>query len=410
MLIVHTGFVGIVTEGLQAGKLANMKLSRKISILGSTGSVGRSALKVLESFDQFELYAITGNRNLELLIEQANRFQPKFVVVADPSVASAATGLSAQLPTSTRLLTGSEALEQVVTDEEVDIVLASIVGIAGLPSTFAAAQAGKRIALANKESLVVAGHLFQSTLKESGATLLPVDSEHSAIFQAIQSGNPQEVAKVTLTASGGPFRDWSIEAMSKVTVEQALAHPTWQMGKKISIDSATMMNKSLELIEAKWLFDLTEEQLGVVIHPQSIVHSMVEYVDGSSIAQLSPPDMMLPIQYALTYPERFDGPCPKLDLSRSMRLDFEPPDFEKFPALNLGIEVIRRGGSCGAVLNAANEAAVEAFLNRKIEFQEIAKACDEILKNHQFVPCPTMAELFAADKWARQEISKWIAA
>lgn len=388
-----------------------MNPPRTISILGSTGSVGQSALRVVDSLDQFRIFALTGNRNLALLMEQANRYRPHYVVVAQADQPSdEIEAWSKALPEGTQLLLGPDGLEQVATAPEVDIVLGSIVGIAGLASTYAAARIGKRIALANKESLVVAGHLFRPLMDQAVTQLLPVDSEHSAIFQALQAGRIDQVAKVTLTASGGPFRDWPMEKLENVTVQQALAHPTWDMGKKISIDSATMMNKALELIEAKWLFGLTAEQLNVVVHPQSIVHSLVEFVDGSAIAQLSPPDMMLPIQYALTYPERFHGPSPTLDWSQAMDLSFLPPDFEKFPALALGFEVIRMGGSCGAVLNAANEAAVDAFLNQQIGFQDIVAACREVLDHHHFVPCPTMAELFEADQWARQEITKWIAA
>ncbi|MEL7496215.1 MAG: 1-deoxy-D-xylulose-5-phosphate reductoisomerase [Planctomycetota bacterium] len=388
-----------------------MKLNKKISILGSTGSVGRSALRVIESIDGFEVVALSGHRNLTLLAAQARQFTPRFVVVSSSEDAeSFGKSELLELPKGTEVLVGPESLDRIATLDEVDIVLAAIVGIAGLQSTYAAVQAGKRVALANKESLVVAGHLIEPMMASGSATLLPVDSEHSAVLQALTSGKKQEVARVTLTASGGPFRDWPADSLSTVTVEQALTHPTWNMGKKISIDSATMMNKSLELIEAKWLFDLKEDQLGVVIHPQSIVHSLVEYVDGSSIAQLSPPDMMLPIQYALTYPDRIKGPSPRLNLEESLSLEFLPPDYEKFPALKIGFEVVRMGGSCGAILNAANEAAVEAFIEQKIGFTDIAVACREVLDHHHFIPCPDMAEIIEADRWARQEISKWIAA
>ncbi|MCL4123544.1 UNVERIFIED_CONTAM: hypothetical protein GTU68_053440 [Idotea baltica] len=363
-----------------------MNSSKQIAVLGSTGSVGQSALKVIEAIDDFQLVAISGHRNLDLLAEQATKYRPAYVVV------------------------GEEALEHIATLPQVDTVLAAIVGIAGLASTFAAIRAGKRVALANKESLVVAGHLLTDAAKRSGATLLPVDSEHSAVFQAMHCGTASEVSRVVLTASGGPFREFSAAEMAEVTVEQALAHPTWDMGAKISIDSATMMNKALELIEARWLFDLTANRLDVVIHPQSIVHSLVEYADGSSIAQMSPPDMMLPIQYAFSYPSRLVGPCPKLDLTKAMELSFFPPDRNRFPAIELGFEVVKMGGTSGAVLNAANEAAVEAFLNQKLGFADIAKVCREILEQHYFDPFPDMDGIFEADRWARQEISKWITA
>ncbi len=310
----------------------------------------------------------------------------------------------------TEVLIGPDQLERIASLPEVDIVLAAIVGVAGLPSAWAAIEEGKTVALANKETLVVAGHLMTQMAERSGATILPVDSEHSAVFQALKSGQPHEVNRIVLTASGGPFRDFDAEQMKCVTVEQALDHPTWEMGQKITIDSATMMNKTLEVIEAKWLFGVRPNQIEVVIHPQSIVHSLVEFVDGSTLAQLSPPDMMLPIQYALTYPERLPGPSPKLDLTRAMSLDFFPPDVERFPALELGFEVARFGGSTGAVLNAANEAAVAAFLKREISFTDIVTACREILDQHNFEPHPNLAQLIAADQWARQEMSKWMIA
>lgn len=388
-----------------------MNLSNKIAIFGSTGSIGQSALKVIEAIDGLEVFALSGHKNVGLLLQQVKRFTPRYVVITDEQQAEIhRQAITDALPSDTELLIGSQSLERLATLPDVDVVLAAIVGIAGLPSTYAAVRAGKKVALANKESLVVAGHLFRDASEDTGSVLLPVDSEHSAVFQALKAGKPNEVSRVILTASGGPFREMPAESMPSVTIEQALSHPTWQMGRKISIDSATMMNKTLEIIEAKWLFDLDANQLEVVIHPQSIVHSLVEYVDGSTIAQLSPPDMMLPIQYAFTYPERSLGPCPKLDLTQSMELTFLPPDFDRFPALKLGFEVVKMGGSCGAVLNAANEAAVEAFLNQQIKFTDIAIACREILENHHFNPRPNLAEVLTADAWARLEISKWIAA
>ena len=264
------------------------------------------------------------------------------------------------------------------------------------------------MALANKESLVVAGPLVTCLARQHGAKILPVDSEHSAVFQALQAGRREEVKRVVLTASGGPFRTWSVERLSQVTVAEALSHPTWDMGPKVTIDSATLMNKALEIIEARWLFDLAPDQIGVVIHPQSVVHSLVEYIDGSVVAQLSPPDMKLPIQYALSWPQRWPGIARKLDWTRAMRLDFEPPDFTRFRALELGLEVARCGGTAGAVLNAANETAVAAFLGGKLSFCHIVPVCRSVLEHHDFDPNPTLERLLVLDGWARQEASRWV--
>jgi 1-deoxy-D-xylulose-5-phosphate reductoisomerase len=300
-------------------------------------------------------------------------------------------------------------LVELAADPEIDVVVAAIVGAAGMLSTLAAARTGKRIALANKESLVVAGALVTAAAQQSGASLVPVDSEHSAVFQALQAGRPAEVSKIILTASGGPFRTWSQQRLENATVEDALAHPTWQMGRKISVDSATMMNKALEIIEARWLFNLSPDQIDVVVHPQSIVHSMVEFADGSVVAQLSPPDMRLPIQYALTYPQRLSCPCPKMDWKVNSELSFQPVDLDRFPAVALGWEVARRGGSTGAVLNAANEAAVDLFLQGKLRFLDIVPACRRVLEEHHFSPSPTLDELLALDHWSRQEVERWAA-
>ncbi len=277
----------------------------------------------------------------------------------------------------------------------------------GFARTWAALEAGKTIALANKESLVVGGPLVTELAREKNAKILPVDSEHSAVFQALAAGRRDEVQRVILTASGGPFRTLSLEQLSHVTVADALAHPTWAMGPKITVDSATLMNKALEIIEARWLFDLRADQIAVVIHPQSIVHSMVEYRDGSVIAQLSPPDMKLPIQYALTWPRRCESVAAKLDWSRAMELQFEPPDFERFGALRLGLDAAAVGGTAGAVLNGANEAAVAAFLDGRLAFHEIVPTCQTILKNHSFNPQPNLEQVMEADRWARQEVLHW---
>jgi 1-deoxy-D-xylulose-5-phosphate reductoisomerase len=334
-----------------------------VVILGSTGSVGRSAVAVLEHDGGARLraFGLAARADSDRMGDQARRLRPRFVVLDDPD---AANGLRASLNgEGIEVLSGPEGVDSLVRRPEVDRVLTAVVGAAGLRGTWAAIEAGKIIALANKETLVVAGPLVTELAAKTGSTLLPVDSEHSAIFQAMKGGAAKEVRRVILTSSGGPFRGKSARDLDSVTREQALDHPTWKMGPKISVDSATLMNKALEVIEARWLFGLQPEQIEVVVHPESVVHSMVEFVDGSILAQLSPPDMRLPIQYALTYPDRVAGACPLLDLTRAMKLTFEPPDRETFPCLDLGFEVMRRGGTAGAALNAANEAAVALFLN-----------------------------------------------
>lgn len=379
---------------------------KQISILGATGSIGQSTLDVVRQMDGLSVYAMSGHACLDRLVEAAKEFHPKYVVATNES--AAADFDFGELPAGTELLIGEQHIEDVASAPEVDVVVAAIVGIAGLPGTMAAVKAGKTVALANKESLVVAGSLITAMAAESGSTILPVDSEHSAVFQAMQAGKSSEVARVVLTASGGPFRNFSASELKTVTVEQALAHPTWQMGDKISVDSATMMNKALEVIEARWLFDLPSDKIEVVVHPQSIVHSMVEFVDHSTVAQLSPPDMRLPIQYALTWPDRMAGVSPKLDLSRAQTLEFLPPDVERFPALALGFEVAAKGGTSGAVLNAANESAVAAFLKRELSFTDIASACRQILEQHDFIADPSLEQLMACDQWARQELNRWI--
>ena len=349
--------------------------------------------------------ALSAHTGTKLLLQQAAAVRPRRIVVTGP-VAAGGEDFSA-LPEGVELLTGSESLARVVADEEVDIVVSAIVGSAGLKGTWAALEAGKTVALANKESLVVGGPLVTRLAREKNARILPVDSEHSAVFQALQAGRREEVSRVVLTASGGPFRTYTTGQLARVTPADALAHPTWDMGPKITVDSATMMNKALEIIEARWLFDLAPEQIGVVIHPQSIVHSMVEYRDGSVIAQLSPPDMKLPIQYALTWPQRRPSVAAKLDWDRAFELQFEPPDFERFGALSLGLEVARAGGTAGAVLNGANEAAVAAFLQRKLAFHQIVPACKTVLEQHNFDPNPTLEQVLELDSWARQEVLRW---
>jgi 1-deoxy-D-xylulose-5-phosphate reductoisomerase len=383
------------------------KPQTNVAVLGSTGSIGRSTLEVVEaSGGRLAVIALSAFANVDLLLEQARRLRPRWVVAADPATARSLD--RSALPPECELLAGPEALAFVAAQPEVDVVLTAIVGSAGLPATWAALEAGKTVALANKETLVMAGGLATRLAAERGAKILPVDSEHSAVFQALQAGRREEVRRVVLTASGGPFRNYTLEQLSGVTIAEALAHPTWTMGRKITIDSATMMNKALEIIEARWLFDLRSDQIGVMVHPQSVVHSMVEYVDGSVVAQLSPPDMKLPIQYALTYPDRVEGPAARFDWTKAHKLEFYPPDFDRFPALELGLEAARAGGTVGCVLNAANEAAVAQFLAGEIRFIDIVPACRSVVDHHTFEPNPTTARLIELDRWAREEIRSWI--
>lgn len=379
---------------------------RRVVVLGSTGSIGGSCLDVVESLpDRLEIVGLAAHSRWEMAHAQTLKHQPRFVTMTDASAASAFAKLP--LPKDTRFLQGPDAIEQMVRHPEVDVVLTAIVGAAGLSGTWHALDAGKTVAVANKETLVMAGPLVMELAAKRNACVLPVDSEHSALFQAMQSGRKNEIARVVLTASGGPFRGKKRSDLSEVTREQALNHPTWRMGPKITIDSATLMNKALEIIEARWLFDLRADQIEVVIHPESIIHSFVEFVDGSILAQLSPPDMRLPIQYALTYPDRLAGPARKLNWRELTRFSFEQPDRETFPALDLGCEVAARGGTCGAVLNAANEAAVGEFLDGKLRFLDIPRACRAVLDHHPFSPRPSLQELHDLDRWARQEVLRW---
>ena len=381
--------------------------ARNVAVLGSTGSIGRSTLDVIRSSEgRLKALALTAHRSIRQVCAQAREMRPRWVVVT--GAREAAELQACDWPGETEVFLGAAGIERVATHPDVDVVVAAIVGSAGLRGAWAALEAGKTLALANKETLVVAGPLVMKLAQSRGATLLPVDSEHSAVFQAMQAGRPSEVKRIVLTASGGPFRSLRQDELENVSVEQALAHPTWDMGKKITIDSATMMNKALEIIEARWLFDLDADRIDVVVHPQSIVHSLVEFCDGSLLAQLSPPDMRLPIQYALTYPERLPSPTDKMDLTRSWCLDFEPPDMERFPALLLGYEVARSGGTAGAVLNAANEAAVAGFLEGHLRFTEIVPVCRTILEHHDYDPNPTLDQLFRLDAWAREEVTRWV--
>ena len=379
----------------------------RISVLGATGSIGTSCLDVIDGHgSRLQATALTAHRSWEPLAQQCHRMKPRFAVLADPTTQKQIGGNA--FPRETEVWFGPEGVERIASHPDVDTVVCGIVGAAGLRGAWAAIESGKRVAIANKETLVVAGPLVMQLAAKTGSPLIPVDSEHSAVFQAMQSGRRRDLKRIVLTASGGPFRGWSREKLEReATIERALAHPTWQMGPKITIDSATMMNKALEIIEARWLFDLDADQIAAVIHPQSIVHSFVEFLDGSVMAQLSPPDMKLPIQYALTYPERWAGTSPTMDWTRAHQLEFFPPDLDAFPALALGFEVARRGGTCGAVLNAANEVAVQRFLDGSLKFTEIPQACGDILKGHNFDAQPSLAELLRLDEWARKEMQRW---
>jgi 1-deoxy-D-xylulose-5-phosphate reductoisomerase len=381
--------------------------SLSVAILGSTGSIGRNTIDVIEASDgRLQTFLLAAHASVGPLLDQAHRLRPRWIVVTDPE-AAAEIG-SAAMPAGTSLAVGPDRLDELVADDAADRVVSAIVGAAGLRSTWAAVEAGKTVALANKETLVMAGPLVMRRAAETGARIIPVDSEHSAIYQVLACGQPAEVHRIVLTASGGPFRSRSQASLADVTPAEALRHPTWSMGPKITIDSATMMNKALELIEARWLFGLPATKLAVVVHPQSIVHSLVEFVDGAVIAQLSPPDMRLPIHYALHHPTRVPGPARRLDFGESLRLDFEPPDPERFPAVRLGHQAAARGGTAGAVLNAANEEAVRGFLDGALRFTDIAEVCERLLDEHPFRDNPTLEDVRRLDAWARQEVAKWV--
>ncbi|MBX3396349.1 MAG: 1-deoxy-D-xylulose-5-phosphate reductoisomerase [Phycisphaerae bacterium] len=380
-------------------------MPKRVIILGSTGSIGRSALSVAESLPgEFEIVGLAADSSWERLVEQITRFRPCVAVLSDPVAGEKARAALRAAKISTELLVGTDSLVRLVKEYDTDFVLAGIVGVAGLPATLAAVERGLTVGLANKESLVVAGRLMVEAATRSGAQLIPVDSEHSAIYQSLHSGRHEEIERIILTASGGPFRTWPLERMREATLSDALKHPTWDMGPKITIDSATMMNKALEIIEAKWLFDLDPNRIEVVIHPESIIHSMVAFRDGSVVAQLGSPDMRTPIQYALTYPRRLAGDCPRVDFSKLGRMHFEPPDEARFPALRIGHEVARRGGTAGAAMNAANEAAVEGFRAGRFPFLEIAELVGDVTRRHCFDDNPTIETLFCVDRWARNEV------
>ena len=382
-------------------------LRKNIAILGSTGSIGCNALEVIEKLGPpYHAVALSAHRQAQKLAEQVRRHRPAAVAITDEGVESSV--LESIRKIGAEVYRGAEGMARIATRDDVDIVLAAVVGAAGLPAVLAAVRAGKTLALANKESLVVAGSLLIPEARRRGVRILPVDSEHSAVFQAMQCGRLEEVRRIILTTSGGPFRSCTLQQIQQATLADALNHPTWRMGNKITIDSATMFNKGLEIIEACWLFDLPPEKIEVVVHPESVIHSMVEFVDGSVIAQLSPPDMRTPIQYALTYPERAEGISRRLDLTQPFNLHFEPPDFERFPALQIAYDVARRGGTLGAVMNAANEAAVAAFASGNIPFSEISRLVASTIAEHRLQAQPTLDDLLEADRWARQAVQEQV--
>ncbi|HUX92053.1 MAG TPA: 1-deoxy-D-xylulose-5-phosphate reductoisomerase [Gallionellaceae bacterium] len=385
-----------------------------LTVLGSTGSIGTSTLDVVARHpEKYQIVALTAHRQDELLFEQCQRFAPRYAVMIDEAAAGRLKQRIAAAGLMVDVLCGEHALELVASLPEVDAVMAAIVGAAGLRPTLAAAHAGKKILLANKEALVMAGRIFMDAVRQNGATLLPIDSEHNAIFQALPRDYAADMAgsgvsKILLTASGGPFRDTPLSALQQVTPEQACAHPNWVMGRKISVDSASMMNKGLEVIEAYWLFNASADDIQVVVHPQSVIHSMVQYVDGSVLAQMGNPDMRTPIAHALAYPQRIDSGVAPLDLFKVATLNFVAPDFERFPCLALAYQALRTGGTAPAVLNAANEVAVDAFLNRKISFLDIPRLITDVLAAQASVAANTLDDVLMADAQARTAAQEWI--
>jgi len=375
---------------------------KNVVLLGSTGSIGTSTVKVAEDLPvEIRLVGLAAGNNVELLLEQTRKHRPAVISIADPAKAET---LRAALGKSVKVCAGHDGLLELATLPEADIVLIAIVGTAGLQPALAAIRAGKDIAVASKEILVMAGEIVMREAARHAVKVLAVDSEHSAIFQCLDGKSPASVRRLLLTASGGPFRDaaaWPKEKFAEITVERALKHPSWVMGRKITIDSATLFNKGLEMIEARWLFDVEMARVDVVVHPQSVVHSMVEFVDGSLVAQLSTPDMCLPIQYALTYPHRVRSERVQTNFAKIGSLTFEEPDHDRFPALGLARQAGEAGGTLPAVLNAANEIAVEAFCDRRIPFDGITRAVAGTMERHQVVSHPTLDEILAADAWAR---------
>ncbi len=383
-----------------------MSIEKKISILGSTGSIGQNVLRVVESFpDRFQIVGLAAGSNLRLLIEQIEKFRPKIVSIQKEDLAEVISQRFREIEVEF----GEEGLEKVATHPQNDLVVSAVVGIAGLKATYQAIKAGKNIALANKESLVAGGKIITREAKGKGIKIIPIDSEHSGIFQCLLKEKKENLKKIILTASGGPFFKTSIDQLAGKKVQEALRHPRWKMGKKTTIDSATLMNKGLELIEAYWLFEVKPEQLEVLIHPQSIVHSLVELKDGSILAQLSITDMRIPIQYALSYPERFNNSSQiSLDLAEINKLEFYSVDRKKFPAIDLANQALREGESFPVALNAANEVAVQAFLKEQINFTQIFAVINRVVEKHQKEKIECLEDIFRVDKWARNEAHKII--
>lgn len=373
---------------------------KKISILGSTGSIGRQTLDVISQHpDKFSVVGLSAGNNIGLLQEQIRKFKPIVVSVADDK---SAQELNSQLgPSDTKIVQGQEGAEIIAQMDEADLVVSAMVGASGLKPTLAAARSGKDIALANKESLVIAGEVLTYEINKHGGTLLPIDSEHSAIFQALQCGERQDVKRLILTASGGPFLNTPANELDNVSVEVALNHPTWKMGKKITIDSATLMNKGFEVIEAKWLFGFDPEQISVWIHPQSIVHSMVEYIDGSVISQMGKPDMRIPIAFAISHPERLSMDYSTVSPENFSELSFKEVDFEQFPCLSLAFDALKEGGTMPSVMNGANEVAVSAFLAEEIKFTGIVTTVAKVMELHKTQPAHTIDAVLETDTWAR---------
>ena len=390
---------------------------KNITILGSTGSIGCSTLTVIrQNPTLYKAYALVGGKNVVKMTQQCQEFKPKYVAMADQHAASELKANLINLNLDIDVFSGDEAICDLAQLPEVDQVMAAIVGAAGLKPTLAAIKKGKCILLANKESLVTCGHLFMQAVKRYGAQLLPVDSEHNAIFQSLPASVQQDlgfanltdhgITKIVLTGSGGPFRDFPIDKLAFVTPEQAVAHPNWSMGKKISVDSATMMNKGLEYIEARWLFNASPEEMEIIVHPQSIIHSMVRYQDGSVIAELGVPDMCTPIAYSMSYPKRINSTVPALDFTKIASLTFNQPDFDRYPCLKLAIDASNQGQAATTALNAANEIAVAAFLENKIGFMDIAKQVSKVLEKLTFPEPTTIEDVFAIDLWARETCLK----
>ena len=381
---------------------------KNIALLGSTGSIGQSTLAVVEKYpDRFKVVGLAAGNNIEILEQQVRRFRPSLVSVVSPVSAEKLKQRCADLTVT--ILSGVPGMVQVAAMDEAEITVSAIVGTAGLVPTMAAIHAKKTIALANKEVLVTAGELVMAECQSRGVRLLPVDSEHSAIFQCLHAGANQDIRKLIVTASGGPFRTFAQKELEQVTLAQALKHPNWSMGRKITIDSATLMNKGLEVIEARWLFGFRPEMIKVLVHPQSIIHSMVEYTDGAVVAQLGMPDMKGPIAYALSYPERLDDVSPALDLAAIGTLTFEEPDMERFPCLAYAYDALRAGGSMPAVLSAANEVAVKYFLDEKIRYTDVARVIRSVMDAHRPFSITTVEDALKADLWARKEAEKVIA-